>query len=141
MNCEYIIIGGRVKSNTAKQIIQNAYTKDPKAVDNINGYNIDKELSGNRVQVLHNPTTNKVIINHRGTKGFQDIITDLRLLVGNKSSNRFKYSKNITDKAKEKYENSDITHIGHSLGHQLAKEANSNNDELIGINQSRNYTK
>jgi len=128
-----IIVGGKVTVGNLKGIIKNGYQKDK--IDDINDYKLDKELSGERVQVYHNPKTNHTIINHRGTKGLQDVITDIRLLFGDKSSERFQHFKEVSEKAHEKYKDSNITQVGHSLGAQLAKEANvKRNDETVTYN-------
>lgn len=128
-----LILGGKVSVNSLKKIIKNGYQEDK--LNNINDYQLDNELSGERVQVYHNPKTNHTIVNHRGTKGVQDVITDMKLLFGNKSSKRFQHSKDVSDKAHEKYKNSEITQVGHSLGAQLAKEAKvKHNDETITYN-------
>ena len=113
--------------------MQNGYQK--KSAENIDGYQLDKELSGRRAQVYHNKDTNHTIINHRGTDGIHDMYTDVKLMLGMKNNDRFKHGKKVTDKAIGKYKNSDITITGHSLGHAIAKEANKKYDkELVTLN-------
>lgn len=76
---------------------------------------MDPELSGNRFQVYHEDAD--VVINHKGTQSLSHAVTDLRIMVGDKSvknNKRFTYSKDITKKAKEKYIDSHITHTSHS---------------------------
>jgi hypothetical protein len=103
--------------------------------DTIQGYNLDKELSGQRAQVYHNPKTNHVIINHRGTKGINDMYTDMKLMFGFKNNKRFNHGKDITDEALKKYHNADVSITGHSLGHAIAKEANKEHKkELVTLN-------
>lgn len=132
---QYIISGGSMKVKTIKQMIYNGYHDNE--LSNIDGYELDPELSGQRVQVYHNPKTSHAVINHRGTKGIQDVITDINMLGRNSKTNkRFQHSKDITDLAKQKYNNSNFTHIGHSLGSELMHQANLNNntDDLIKYN-------
>lgn len=129
------LIGQGLKAKTLKNIIYNGYHNNENK--NIDGYELDKQLSGKRVQVYHNPNSSHTVVNHRGTQGLSDWITDANLaLFYNKSNKRFKHSKAITDKAKEKYSNSQFTHVGHSLGTELMHQANLNNntDELIKYN-------
>lgn len=61
------------------------------------------------------------------------MITDMRLMMGNKRNKRFQHSKKVSDQAHEKYSN--ITQIGHSLGSALATESARNyNDETGNVN-------
>lgn len=134
MNCEYCIIGGSIKASTTQKIISNGYLINPN--ENIDNYKLDKDLSGQRVQVYHDENNNNVIINHRGTKGLNDMYTDLKLSLGYDKNKikRFQHSNDVVNKANEKYKNSKIIQLGHSLGYQLAKNSNSNDDEIIGVN-------
>lgn len=132
---QYIVIGSGLKASSLKKILQNSYTDNPKSNSNIDGYEMDKTLSGKRAQVYHNKDKNHTIINHRGTRGINDVITDFKLMLGKKDNNRFKHGKKITDEAIKKYTDSDITLTGHSLSGQIVKEANKkHNKETIVLN-------
>ncbi|RZL02614.1 MAG: hypothetical protein EOO89_28900 [Pedobacter sp.] len=75
------------------------------------------------------------MVNHRGTQGLKDIITDIRLMFGDKSNERFQHGKMITDKALKKYDTDNVTVTGHSLGAAVAKEANKEHGkETIVVN-------
>ena len=128
----FILIGGKVKNKVLKSVLKNGYDDKLNDIDN---YRVDKDLSGKRVQVYHNPDTNHTIINHRGTKGLNDVYTDLKLMMNFKNNKRFQHGKDITDKAINKYSNSDVSITGHSLGHKIAEEANlKHNKEQITLN-------
>jgi hypothetical protein len=132
---EYAYTGGKINTRTLKSMISNGYTKNPKAQNNIDGYILDPELSGTRSQVYYNPETDHLVVNTRGTKGVQDWITDARLMMNDKSSNRFKHSKKVIDDAIRKYPTDNTTLTGHSLGSKLTQEANKqHNAEEILVN-------
>ena len=126
---KYVCLGGKLNVKTLQQVIKNGYKKDK--TNKLDGYILDHELSGSRAQVYHNEKNNKTIINHRGTQGFNDLITDLKLSLGKTNNKRFNHGKNITDNAIEKYANSDFTITGHSLGAKIAKEANKKHNKDI----------
>lgn len=132
-NESYYVIGGKIKNSVFKGVLQNGYQK--KHSNNIEGYELDKSLSGQRAQVYHNKDTNHTIVNHRGTKGIHDMYTDVQLMLGYKNNKRFKHGKKVTDQAIDKYKGSDVTITGHSLGHAVAKESNKeHNKELVTLN-------
>jgi hypothetical protein len=134
-NIHYFVIGGKINSGVLKNVIKNGYAKNPKDNKNINGYILDNELSGKRAQVYHNPKTNHTLVNHRGTQGIHDLYTDVKLMFGYKNNNRFKHGKKITDDALKKYSDSNVSVIGHSLGSEIAREANKeHNKESILLN-------
>jgi hypothetical protein len=125
--------GGKVLVNDLYSMIKNGYTENKN--DYINGYEMDKDLSGNRAQVYHNPETNHTVVSHRGTQGMQDYITDLcYALVNDKHSKRFQHAKDIQQQAENKYGADNVTSIGHSLAKALANEAGQNSKEIIMLN-------
>lgn len=132
---EYQIKGGKINNRILQSMMANGYAKKPQSKDNIDGYIPDKELSGIRAQVYHNPKTNHLVINHRGTKGMHDVFTDIGLMFNHKSGKRFQHGKAVTDSALRKYDPKNVTLSGHSLGHQIAKDANRNHEkETVSVN-------
>jgi hypothetical protein len=115
-----------------KNLLKNSYDmkKNPNDFQN---YKVDQSLSGKRVQVYHDDDTNKTVVAHRGTKGSQDMITDLLFGSVGYRTNRFKHGKKIQKEAEKKYADSDITTLGHSLGAAIAKE--SAKDRVIAVNR------
>jgi hypothetical protein len=128
----YSVHGGKLKVKDIKHFLQKSYDKN---LENHNGYNVDKELSGKRVQVYHNPNENHTVVVHKGTDSIHDWITDLKMGFGNKNTTRFKHSKKIQNQAENKYINSKLSTLGHSLGSKLAEESSKNpNNEIITLN-------
>ncbi len=135
----YSLIGGKIDSDSLKKMLNYSYKFNNKDDTNINGYKIDKELSGRRTQVYKNDDKNHVIIAHRGTQDIHDVFTDLKLgLMGSRNNARFNHSKYITDKAHKKYGDDAVyTQIGHSLGAEIAKNSGDGyNDEVVTFNKA-----
>ena len=133
VDCSYV--GGKINSTTLQKIIKNGYEDNPKKINNLDGYVMDKKLSGTRAQVYYHPETKHLVVNHRGTKGLNDVMTDIGLMIGNKSGKRFEHGKKITDQALKKYNTNNVTISGHSLGAKVAKEANRDHSkETVVVN-------
>ena len=126
------------RGNILKTFLNNSYINNNEQKKEIDGYKRDDKLSGNRVQVYHNPSNNKTVVAHRGTKDLNDVITDIKLsLFPNafKNSKRYQYSKNIQEQAEQQYGKDNITTIGHSLGSKLASDLGRNSKEVITYNK------
>eukprot|EP01038_Epipyxis_sp_PR26KG_P018513 gene18513-26143_t len=131
-DANYILMGGKMKVKDIKNLLKKSYDKN---LDNYEDYNVDKSLSGRRAQVYHNPNKNHTVIVHKGTDSLNDWITDLRMGLGNKSTKRFQHAKKIQQQAEEKYKESKISTLGHSLASKLAEESSTNpNNEIITLN-------
>jgi hypothetical protein len=128
-------VGGKINNKTLHKMIKNGYEDKPKDTDSVDGYVLDKSLSGTRAQVYYHPETNHLVVNHRGTKGANDVMTDIGLMFGHKSGKRFEHGKKITDEALKKYNTDNVTISGHSLSGQIARDAsNSNKHDVIVVN-------
>lgn len=127
------IKGGELSVNNTKDFLKQSYSKSPKDID---GYKIDKDLSGQRVQVYHNPQNNKTIVVHRGTNSIQDWGTNLSMSFGIKGK-RFNHAKKIQKQAEEKYGKNNLTTLGHSQGAKWAEMLGNknNNNEVITLNK------
>jgi hypothetical protein len=121
---------GRVKN-----LLENSYKKPEAQKREINGFFRDDSLSGQRAQVYHNPDTGKTYVTHRGTSSIQDVGTDIKLLFGNKTGERFKYAKDIQKKAEEKYGKENITTAGHSLGASIAERLGKKSANVVTFNK------
>jgi hypothetical protein len=125
--------GGKLKVNQIQHFLHNSYQKNKN--DNYDGYQMDKELSGNRFQAYYHPENDHLVTVHRGSQGIHDWINNVRYgLFNDKSSKRFQHAKEMQKKAEDKYSTKNVTIVAHSLGKQLAQEANKNNNELITLN-------
>ena len=119
-----------------RNFLSNSYRKDQ--AKSFDGFKRDDSLSGQRAQVYHNSGNNQTVVVHRGTKGFQDIITDAKLLFNPKmymKSVRYKHAKDMQKKAEEKYGKENITTTGHSLGAKLAADVGDKSKEIIKYNK------
>jgi hypothetical protein len=129
--------GGKLSISSLKGLLNKSYDKKP---ENYLEYELDKELSGQRVQVYKNKKTGEVVVSHRGTQGIHDIGTDLKYALGFdlKNTERYKHAEDIQRKAEAKYGAKNITTIGHSLGSKLARDVGQNSKEVIELNPAYN---
>lgn len=107
---------------------------DMMAKDN---YVFDKDLSNIQSRVYFNQDENKLLITYRGTKNWlNDIPTDFGILTGTlKDTDRYKSSKKVYDNAKAKYNGSELTVVGHSLGGSLASAVGEKGDKIVTYNK------
>eukprot|EP01038_Epipyxis_sp_PR26KG_P017718 gene17718-24687_t len=108
----YAYFGGKLAVKDIKHFLKSSYDKN---LNDHGDYKIDTSLSGSRAQVYHNPTKNHTVVVHKGTDSLNDWVTDLRLGLGDRSGTRFKHAKDVQRKAEQKYGNSNISTLGHSL--------------------------
>jgi hypothetical protein len=130
--------GGKLKVNQIQHFLHNGYEKNKN--DNYDGYQMDKELSGNRFQAYYHPENDHLVTVHRGTNSVHDWITDLKLgLFNSKSGKRFDHAKTQQKKAEEKYKTKNISVLGHSLGSTIAQENGKNANEVITLNKPTTF--
>ena len=129
---------------TDVKLNEQSYKDADKRADNIDGYVLDKELSGQRRAVYHNPETKETRIAHRGTQvksinDTKDLIDDLKVVAGvsnAKNSKTIRDAQNTTDAAKAKY-GDNIKHTGHSWGAKVAETlAEKNQDKVETYNKA-----
>lgn len=127
------ITGSGLPAGDLKELLKRSYDKKPSSFGD---YKLDSQLSGQRGQVYYNEKMGKAIVVHRGTKGIQDMITDVRYTLGDKSGKRFKKAKDIQNLANAKYGKENVITAGHSLGSVLGETAVKGKDqELITLNK------
>lgn len=122
--------GGKMIIGDVKKLINASYNKK---LSNIDGFELDKDLSDKRVQVYKK--NSDVYVVHRGTQGFADVLTDIKMAVGYKKDKRFRHARDIQKKAMEKYGKDNIHTLGHSLGARLAEEYGQRGKEIITLNK------
>lgn len=124
--------GGKMAIGDVKKLLKSSYNKKP---SDINGFKIDKSLSGERVQVYTDKDGRAYVV-HRGTQGFQDVLTDVKMLFGKtKSQKRFKHAEKIQREAEAKYGAENVSTLGHSLGARVAEEVGKRGKEIITYNK------
>ena len=130
--------GGKMASSSIQKFLDASYADKGKAPQNIDGYERDNSLSGERVSVYYNPSTKKAVVIHRGTKDLADWGNNLKMALGWKmsSTKRFKHSKDIQKKAEAKYGKENVTTLGHSLGGKIASDVGGDSNEIITLNKA-----
>ena len=98
------------------------------------GYIKDKKLSSGNQKVFYNPENKKLLVNIAGSHNLKDVATDVNLALGNlKNTSRYKEAKKVLEKAKKKYDGSDVTVTGHSLGGSIGSGITSKKDKFLGF--------
>lgn len=118
-----------------KNLLDNSYKSPQAQAREVNGFFRDDSLSGQRSQVYYNPETKQAYVTHRGTASPQDILTDVKMVFGNKTGERFKYAKDIQKQAEEKYGAENITTAGHSLGGTIAEKVGKKSGKIVTLNK------
>jgi hypothetical protein len=120
-------------------VLHNSYKSNDKASKNINGYELDEELSNDNHKVYYNPNetdNKKILISYRGTQNLDDIKTDAYVAVGKlRDTKRYDQSVDVLKKAKGKYGQSGATLTGSSLGGSIASATATDKDRVITYNQ------
>jgi hypothetical protein len=102
------------------------------------GFSYDSSLSNANNATYFNPRSNELILNVKGTRpsSVRDIYTDIRLATGGlKSTDRYKESKAILEKARRLHKGASATITGYSLGGAIAGYIGGKNDKIITYNK------
>jgi hypothetical protein len=102
------------------------------------GYVRDNDLSSVNHQAYYNKKKDKLLFNVKGTNPYDinDYITDGYLAFGGiKNTSRYKEADKMLTKAKEKYNPTSVSVIGHSLGGSIAGLIASKNDHVITLDK------
>ena len=129
--------GGKLSSKYIEDFLSNSYEQAKDSPDTIGDFVKDKGLSGQRVQVYHNPKSGQAVVVHRGTSGVHDWGNDLKMALGfdMKNTKRFKHAAKIQKEAEQKYGAKNISTLGHSLGSKIASDVGKDSGEVITLNK------
>jgi hypothetical protein len=127
--------GGKISAPDLKGLLHQSY--DSKNPRDYKDYDVDKSLSGERVQVYVKKGTNEVFVVHRGTQGMHDWGNDLKALAGYDitNSDRFRHAEKIQKEAEKKYGAKNVSTLGHSLSGKIAADVGKNSKEIITLNK------
>jgi hypothetical protein len=130
-------VGGALPAGEIQQFVKSSYKKNREAPQEINGYVLDRDLSNQQAKVYHNPTTGKVVIANRGTKGtLQDWANNLAYTMGIYDyTGRWKNALRTQDEAIKKYGKVDAN-VGHSQSGIITRklDALGKTGEVINVN-------
>lgn len=116
-----------------KDVLKNGYSTHKK--QNLNGYELDRNLSNGNQQVYFNKNNGKLLYNVNGTRNLKDWGVDIVAgLGGLKSTNRYKQADKTLKKAKEKY-GTDAIITSHSLGGAISSRIAKPSDKVISYNK------
>ena len=128
-----------------KKFAELGYETDKAKIQNQldgSGYNLDEGLSSNETKVFTNPATKEVTVAYRGTdlskpSRWKDLRSDVAIATGlERYDPRFKQAKAHFKDVEDKYqkEGYKVTTTGHSLGGQLSKYVNDENQGKVDKN-------
>lgn len=114
--------GGKVEVKYLNKLLNQSYNNKGNTATNIDDrYILDTDLSTDKTKVYKDMKTGEISMVNRGTSGVRDVISDVRLLFGYRDS-RFDEGRKILQQIKEKYPNTSIDALGHSLGASVAED-------------------
>lgn len=127
--------GGKLSAKEVKKMVQSSYDKKNQDFDD---FDVDHELSGDKVKVYRRKNSKQAVVVHRGTQGLGDIALDFRYILGQdiNNSDRAKHAREIQEKAEAKYGKDNTTTVGHSLGSKLSSLVGNNSHEIINVNKA-----
>jgi hypothetical protein len=130
-------IGGAMSSEDIRLILESSYEPDEK---DINQYDIDEDLSDERVKVYINKDNGEIVVAHRGTYDKDDWKDNIKYILGEDitKSKTYKYHQDKQDQVINKYgRDQKITTLGHSRGALYANELlkQGKTDEVIAVNR------
>jgi hypothetical protein len=129
------MVGGKLAVKDIKNLIDASYVKGNK---NIDGFDIDNELSDNYVKVFKKKDDpSHAVVVHRGSADFTDWYLDSKIARGKsiEDSSRYKHSLDIQKRAEQKYGANNVSTVGHSLGSFLSSNVGKNSKEIINLNR------
>lgn len=130
--------GGKLTARELKEFLNESYNKNAK--ENVDGFQLDKDLSSDTAKVYYNPETGRAVVAHRGTSGVKDWANNLAYAVGAyKYTDRYKKGKTAQDAAEKKYGKENISTLGHSQGSVNARLLGKDTKEIINLNPAYRF--
>jgi len=132
-----VSFGNGLHAKDLKHFVNASYEKKGTAPIDINGYQLDKDLSNGQAKVYHNPHTKHTVVANRGTQGtLQDWANNLAYTMGMyDNTGRYKNALRTQDEAIKKYGKVD-TNVGHSQSGIITRKLNAlgKTGEVINVN-------
>lgn len=128
--------GGKLPVKQIKAFLEASYdVKD--TVKNIDGYQLDVNLSNKWGKVFVHPQLRKVVVAHRGTRSKTDWRNNAMISLGAyQLTDRFKTGKLLQEQAEAKYPDYKIYTLGHSQAGQLVNLLGKN---TVGVSVNPAY--
>ena len=134
--------GKGLDTSDIKGFIDASYTD--RTENKIGDFVLDKQLSTRKAQVYHNPVTDEVVINNRGTTGtVADWTNNVAYMAGlYDQTDRMKQAEKVQRKAIDKYGHVDVN-VGHSQGGIITRKLNEKGlvNEVINVNPAAMFEK
>ena len=129
--------GSGIVDSEFKKIIKSTYNPNEK----VEGWEVDKDLSTKTSRVFKKKGENKVVVSHRGTKGFLDWANNGVFAIGGETlyrlTPRYKEAQRVQKLAEKKYgKDYKISTIGHSQGGLQAQMLGTRSNEIITLNKA-----
>jgi len=138
----YSLEGKGLNTDDVKGFIDASYT--PTTENRVGDFELDKQLSTRKAQVYHNPKTNEVVVNNRGTAPtLQDWTNNAAYVFGlYDKTGRMKQAEKVQRKAIAKYGKVDVN-VGHSQGGIITRKLNEKGltKEVINLNPASMFEK
>ena len=138
----YSLEGKGLNTKDVKGFIDASYT--PTTENRVGDFELDKQLSTRKAQVYHNPKTDEVVVNNRGTAPtLQDWTNNAAYVFGlYDKTGRMKQAEKVQRKAIDKYGKVDVN-VGHSQGGIITRKLNEKGltKEVINLNPASMFEK
>jgi hypothetical protein len=122
-----------MKYKTVSKLTKASYAKNREIPDDIDGWELDRNLSTSENKVFHNPDSGKTTMVSRGTQGLADWGNNAAYVTKQyKNTKRFQHAKKINERAQDAYGQVD-SYLGHSQGSVISRKLSRKNEESKAI--------
>lgn len=125
-------------ANDVKELLKASYMKI--APQKVGDWDLDQTISRETARVYTNPN-GKIAVIHRGTESTaKDWGNNLHYAIGNyKNTDRYKKSKDVQQKAFNKYGKDRVYTLGHSQGGILSHSLGKEGKQVINVNSASKF--